>query len=119
MRRAARIAFIVPAAIAGVALFSWFVMLLWNHALAPATGWRDVTYWQALALLVLAKILFGFGGGHGRGGMRSRARRKAWENWRSMSEEERAKFREAWQARHGSSWCEPRPPHGTEAPADR
>jgi hypothetical protein len=110
---------IPPLAIAALVLFGWIVKLLWNYALAPATGWHEVTYWQALGLLVLAKILFGFGGGHGRGGMRYRARRKAWENWQSMSEEERAKFREAWRARYGGSWCEPRPPRGAEAPADR
>ena len=119
MRRAARIAFIVPAAIAGVALFSWFVMLLWNHALAPATGWHELTYWQALGILVLAKILFGFGGGHSGGGWRSRARRRAWENWEGMKPEEREKFREAMRARYGHSWCEPRPPRAPEAPADR
>src|SRR5437763_15643667 len=85
MRRAARIAFIVPAAIAGVALFSWFVMLLCNHALAPATGWHEVTYWQALWLLVLAKILFGFGGGHSGGAGSFRARRRAWENWEAIT----------------------------------
>src|SRR5437763_14876474 len=93
MRRAARIAFIVPAAIAGVALFSWFVMLLWNHALAPATGWHEVTYWQALGLLVLAKILFGFGGGHSGGAWGSRARRRAWESGEAGEAEEREKVR--------------------------
>ena len=116
MRRAAKIAFIAPLGIAAIFLFGWIVELLWNHALAPATGWREVTYWQALGLLVLAKILFGFGGGH-HGGYRGR--RKAWQNWQSMKPEEREKFREAMRARYGSAWCEPRPPHESEAPADR
>src|SRR5205823_15111300 len=99
MRRAARIAFIVPAAIAGVALFSWFVMLLWNHALAPATGWHEVTYWQALGRLVLAKILSGFGGGHSAGAWRSRPRRRGRENWESMKPQQRGKLRPATRAR--------------------
>ena len=119
MRRAAKIAFIAPLGIAAVFLFGWIVELLWNHALAPATGWREVTYWQAVGVLVLAKILFGFGGGHHGGGMRRRMRRQSWENWQSMSPEEREKFREAMRSRYGHSWCEPRPPHAPEGPEDR
>ena len=111
-----RFIFIAPLAIAAVFLFGWIVELLWNRALAPATGWHDVTYWQALGVLVLAKILFGFGGGHHGG---RRMRRKSWENWHSMTPEQREKFREAMQARYGNAWCEPRPPRESEAPADR
>ena len=111
-----RLIFIAPLAIGAIFLFGWFVELLWNYALAPATGWHDVTYWQALALLALAKILFGFGAGRHAG---YRGRRKAWDNWQSMTPEQRETFRQAWRARYGNSWCEPRPPRESEAPADR
>jgi Spy/CpxP family protein refolding chaperone len=116
--RAIRFVFLAPLAIAAVFLFAWIVMLLWNNALVPATGWHLITYWQAFGVLILAKILFGFGGGH-HGGMRHRMGRRAWANWQSLTPEEREKFRETMRARYGSSWCEPRPPHGSEAPADR
>jgi len=109
----------VPLAIAGILLFAWLVMLLWNHALVPATGWHEVTYWQAAGLLILSKIFFGFGGGRPGEGWRNRMGRRAWQNWESMAPEEREKFREAMRARYGRSWCEPRPPHEPEAPADR
>ena len=55
--------FIIPAAIAGLALFAalggWAVALLWNWLLPPLFGFRTVTVWQALGLLALTRILFG------------------------------------------------------------
>ena len=45
-------------------LFGEVVMHLWNW-LAPALfGWRQVTFWQALGLLLLCRILFGGLGHH-------------------------------------------------------
>ena len=114
MRRR-RLFWIAPAALAGLALFGFIVMLLWNHVVAASTGWHELSYWQALGLLVLSKILFGFGGGHSRGHWR----RRSWQNWEAMQPEEREKFREAMRARYGSSWCEPRPPRDPEAPPAR
>ena len=114
-----RFLIIAPLAIAGFFLFGWIVMQLWNHVVAPATGWHELTYWQGFGLLILAKILFGFGGGHSGGGWRSRMRRRAWENWESMKPEERERLREAMRARYGRSWCEPPPPREPEAPVDR
>ena len=50
------------------------VMHLWNW-LAPALfGLRLITFWQALGLLALCRILFG-GFGLGGGGHRSKSRR--------------------------------------------
>ncbi len=53
-------------AIGGIALLTWVVMLLWNGVLAEVVPVSTVTYWQALGLLVLSKILFG--GFRGKGG---------------------------------------------------
>jgi hypothetical protein len=65
--------FIVPAALAGMLLFAFIggevVKQLWNWLLPPLFGWRQVTFWQALGLLALCRILFG---GHGFSGTRSR-----------------------------------------------
>ena len=69
--------FIIPAAIVGVALFTFIggtlVMQLWNWLLPPLFGWKVLTFWQALAMLVLSRILFGGLGMHGSGrpGMRN------------------------------------------------
>src|SRR6266699_3656751 len=90
-----RLIWIAPAAILGIVIFSWIggevVMLLWNW-LAPALfGLRQVTFWQALGLLALCRILFG-GFGFGGGGHRNSRRRMA-ERWEQMTPEEREKFR--------------------------
>ena len=62
---------IAPVAVAGFALFiaigGWIVMRLWNWLLPPLFGLSMITFWQALGLLALSRILFGgfgFGGGH-------------------------------------------------------
>ncbi|KAA6337822.1 hypothetical protein EZS27_014126 [termite gut metagenome] len=39
------------------------VMLLWNALIPPVIGWTSISYWQAVGLLVLVRILFG-GFGH-------------------------------------------------------
>lgn len=61
-------------AIAGIALVSYLVMLLWNHVLMSAMdGVHAIDYCQAVGLLLLSKILFGrwhcgrCKGGHGCG----------------------------------------------------
>ena len=73
--RTRRLLFIAPLAVLGLALFTCLggeiVMLLWNWLLPPLFGWRQITFWQALALLALCRILFGGLGHHG--GRRSHA----------------------------------------------
>lgn len=61
---------IAPLAIAGAAAFVFVggqvVRLLWNWLLPPLFGWHTLTFWQAIGLLVLCRILFGnFGSGGG------------------------------------------------------
>lgn len=91
------------AAPAGFALFiaigGAVVMLLWNW-LAPALfRLQQVTFWQALGLLTLCRILFGgFGGSGGRGKYQ---RRRTIERWEGMTPEEREKFREGLHGRWG------------------
>ena len=89
--RTARILRIVVMVIAGFALFSFFVMRLWNWLMPPIFGWHTINFWQALGLFVLSKILFGgFRGGWGHRGHWPRRMRERWEH---MSPEEREKFR--------------------------
>ena len=93
MRRK-KLFFIIPAAIVGIALFiflgGWIVMSLWNWLLPALFGWRMITFWQALGLLVLCRILFG--GVSGRGWRRS-TRAVAWASaGDSMTPEEREKI---------------------------
>lgn len=100
---------IAVACIAAFFVFGWFVMLLWNAVLPAATGWHVLTYWQAVGLLVLSKILFG--GFRGRGAYGPRARRRMLERYDAMSPEERERFREGLRSRCGRST-----PHEQPAP---
>ena len=88
-------------AIAAFFVFGWVVMLLWNAVLPAATGWHTITYWQAVGLLVLSKILFG--GFRGGGGWRGHWRHRMRERWEQMTPEEREKFREGMRERCGGA----------------
>ena len=44
-------------------VFGFFVMLLWNWLMPGLFGIREITYWQAFGIVILAKLLFG-GFGH-------------------------------------------------------
>jgi hypothetical protein len=79
--------------IIGVFLFGSVVMLLWN-ALMPAIFHLPlITFWQALGLLILAKIFFsGF-----RGGPKGRWKRDSLrEGWANMTPEQQEKFSQEW-----------------------
>ena len=51
--------FFAPLALVALALFSWVTMLLWNALLPAIFNFSAITFWQALGLLVLARLLFG------------------------------------------------------------
>jgi hypothetical protein len=95
--------FIAPLAILGMLLFLFIggeaVRLLWNWLMPTLFGWREVTFWQALGLLALCRILFG-GLGRG-GGARSNVRRRMAERWEHMTAEERERFRNGMRVRFG------------------
>ena len=105
--------FWIPFAIAGMILFTilggGIVMWLWNW-LAPALfGWRVVTFWEALGLLALCRILFGGVGARGPRGSRMELRSRfqdrfadrVAERWNVMTPEERERFRARLRERCG------------------
>jgi hypothetical protein len=108
LTRLTKLILIAPLAILGMVIFAWIggelVMHLWNW-LAPALfGLRLITFWQALGLLALCRILFGGfglgGGGHRNsrrrmeGRIRERISERMGERWEQMTPEEREKFRQ-------------------------
>src|SRR5262245_10869218 len=107
--------FIIPAALLGMALFIFIggevVKLLWNWLAPPLFGLPLLSFWQALALLALCRILFGGFGFHGgrQSGYRGRmAHRMAdrmadrfAERWQHMTPEERERFRQRVRERCG------------------
>lgn len=101
-------AIFIPIAIAaGVFIFGLAVMCLWNAILPAVLGVTVISFWQALGILLLAKILFGGFPGHCKGGhqrfhdhhMHMR------DKWMHLSAEEKEKMR--------SKWC------GCDEPSDK
>ena len=101
--RLIRVIWIAPLAGLGMALVIFIggevVMHLWNWNLPPLFGWREITFWQALGLLALCRVLFGGFGWHGSG--RSNFRRRMEERCAHMTPEERERFRQGMHARWG------------------
>ena len=75
------------------------VRQLWNWLLPPLFGWHEITFWQALGMLALCRILFGGFGFHGSG--RSHWRRRMEERYEQMTPEEREQFRQRMRGRFG------------------
>jgi hypothetical protein len=95
--------FIAPLAILAIPVFiaigGEIVLHLWNWLLPPLFGWRQITFWQALGLLVLCRILFGGFASHGSG--RPSFRRRMDERCEHMTPEERERFRQRMRERFG------------------
>ena len=99
-----RLFFIVPLAILGIVVFMAIggevVRLLWNWIAPALFRLPEITFWQALGLLALCRILFG---GFGVGGRsRSRMRRRMAERCEHMTPEERERIRQGLYGRWGS-----------------
>ena len=107
MSRRKRLFWIAPAAILGIALLAFIggeiVMHLWNWLLPSLFGWRQISFWQALGVLALCRILFGGFGSHrsGRSNFRRRMQERMDERWDRMTPEERERARQSWRGRCG------------------
>lgn len=100
-------------AVAGFAiLFGFIIMWLWNALMPGIFGLTALTYWQAVGLFILLKILFGGFGGGGGGKRRHSSRHSRsfcenrskgdfsrWKNYAKFWEEEGSQAYEKYQAR--------------------
>jgi hypothetical protein len=88
------------------------VKLLWNWLLPPLFNVHQITFWQGLGILILARILFGGIGRHGssdrpffrrhmRERMAERMGKRMAERWEQMTPEERERFRQGM-----GRWCD-------------
>ena len=83
---------IAAIAIVAAAVLGFIVQSLWNWLGPLVLGAHTITFWQALGILILSKILFGgFRGGPGYGG---HWRRRMRDRWERMTPEERERFRQ-------------------------
>jgi hypothetical protein len=105
-----KLMWMIPLGIVGMAVFiaigGEIVLQLWNWLVPTLFGWKQITFWQALGLLVLCRILFGGFGMHGGNGRHKWGKRGDWrarmeERCANMSPEEREKFRERLRERWG------------------
>ena len=98
-----KLIFIAPLAMLGMLVFivigGEIVLQLWNWLLPQLFGWRPITFWQALGILLLCRILFGGFRLHGPG--RSSFRRRMQERCEHMTPEERERFRQCMRERWG------------------
>jgi hypothetical protein len=106
---------LVPALIA---VLSFVVMSLWNALIPDLFHGPMLTFWQAVGLLLLSKILFGGfrgRGGHGWHGHRGRWGGEMWRRkWESMTPEERDRMRAKF--KHRCGWGLEEPPREETKP---
>ena len=93
-------------------------MYLWNWLIPTLFAGPVITFWQALGLLALSKILFGgFGKGGGHHGHWKSHWKSRWQDkWSSMSPEDQERFKQKMmRLKHKmeDKWCSP---HGTPGP---
>jgi hypothetical protein len=102
----------VPIAIVACSILGFVIMHLWNWLMPVLFGLRTITFWQALGLFLLGKLLFGgfhrHGGGHPRWGRHMR------ERWEQMNPEERERFRAGLRG-HGCRVVPPNKPSAAES----
>jgi hypothetical protein len=57
-------------------LFGYVVMSLWNWLMPELFGLKEIVFWQAVGIIILAKLLFGGFSGHKSGGSGSKHHHK-------------------------------------------
>ena len=92
----------IPLILLAAAVFGYAVMNLWNWLVPAVFGGKVITFWQAVGVLVLSRILFG---GFSRHGGR---RRRFVTGWDQLTPEEQEKFR-AGMLRKGCGGTPPAP----------
>ena len=98
--RAVRVLKMIVIVIVAAVVLGLVVEHLWNWLMPAIFGLRTISYWQAVGLLVLSKILLGGFHKHGKRGGRGRHwRGRMQEKWAGMSPEEREKFRAGMKGR--------------------
>ena len=114
--RVVRVLKFVVIGVLAATLFTFVVRGLWNWLMPGLFGWHLITFWQALGILVLSKILFG--GFRGRPGCGGNWRGRMMERWEKMTPEEREKFRGGLRSGCGGRWA-PAPPASAPPAADQ
>lgn len=81
-----------------IGLLGFVVMSLWNWLVPALFGMKAISYWQAMGLLILSRILLG--GFHRHHRLNFHNRQRMFERWEKMTPEERERFRQGFRGRH-------------------
>ncbi len=101
-RWAARVLKMAVFAAIVIAVFGQAVLQLWNLLIPGIFGLRPISFWQALGLVALSRILFGgWGMFRGGAGCRGHWRHRMAERLEQMPPEERERFRQGIESRCG------------------
>ena|ERR1041384_2713738 len=86
-----------------VVLLGLLTQFLWNFVMPDIFGLPVINFWQGLAMFVLAKMIFGFGGGRGKwSGYRNHRWKHQWvEKYSKLSPEERERLKQKFK----DKWC--------------
>lgn len=100
----------VALALAAFTLLGWTTMTLWNWLLPTLLNLPVISFWQALGLLLLSRILFGNwgGGGSWKNKTCGHQREAHWKNkikerWNTMSETEQNEWRNKFEKHCGAN----------------
>ncbi|HXC31950.1 MAG TPA: hypothetical protein VNZ56_05710 [Verrucomicrobiae bacterium] len=112
-RRALRFLKVFAIAVVALTAVGFVASHLWNYLMPGLFGLHAITFWQAVGLIILGRLLFGgfgprFGGGPWR--------RHMAERWEQMTPEERERFREGMRGRCGGSRAAAGTPTPSPAP---
>lgn len=110
MRRFLRVLKFVAIGILIITVLGLATMRLWNWLTPALFGWHEISFWQAVGILILSKILFG--GFRGRPGPHMYWRRRMMERWAQMTPEEREKFRQSMRRGCGATGAPAAEPRG-------
>jgi len=90
----------VPLVIVGIFAISGIVMLLWNWIIPAISPLTTITYWQAMGLFLLCRILFGGFHQHHRAAHRHIANHVPFsDKFMDMNDDERQQFKNQWKQR--------------------
>ena len=84
-------------------LLGLVTQFLWNFIMPDIFGLPVINFWQGIAMFLLAKLIFGFGGGRGKwSGYRNHQWKREWvEKYSKLSPEDRERFKQKMK----DKWC--------------
>ena len=91
--------FIIPLIAVVFIAVGYVTMCLWNALMPVIFHLPLITFWQAIGLIILARLILGFGGHHRAWAHHQRGHFMR-EKWEKMTPEEREQLKNRW----GSCW---------------